>query len=83
MVDQMDPSKEGPVDDQSAWRVPLELLAAVVGCFTIFGTLFATGYWIYGKYSWAATLTLIATIGVFWLFRIWRTLQTDMLDESK
>lgn len=83
VVDQMDPSKEGPVKDQSAWRVPLELLAAVVGCFTIFGTLFATGYWIYGKYSWAATLTLIATIGVFWLFRIWRTLQTDMLDESK
>ncbi len=83
VVDQMDPSESGTVEDPGAWKVPLELLAMFLGCFTVFGILFATGYWIYGKYSWAAGLTLVAILGVILLFRIWRTLQTDMLDESK
>jgi len=83
VVDQIDSSVSGTEEYPSAWKVPLELLATVLGCFTVFGTLFATGYWIYGKYLWAGVLTLVATIGVFLLFRIWRTLRTDMLDESK
>lgn len=83
VVDQLGSSESGTEEYPSAWKVPLELLATVLGCFTVFGTLFATGYWIYGKYLWAGVLTLVATIGVFLLFRIWRTLRTDMLDESK
>ena len=83
VVDQMSTSKEGPVEDPAAWKLPLELLATVIGCFTVFGTLFATGYWIYGKYSWAAGLTAVAILGVILLFRIWRNLQEDMLEDPK
>jgi len=82
VVDQMASDESGPVEDPVAWKVPLELLATVIGCFTVFGTLFATGYWIYGKYSWAASLTLIATLGAILLFKIWRNLQEDMLEDS-
>ncbi len=82
VVDQMASDESGPVEDPVAWKVPLELLATVIGCFTVFGTLFATGYWIYGKYSWAASLTLIAIMGSILLFKIWRNLQEDMLEDS-
>ena len=83
VTEQMTSSEPGQVEDPGAWKVPLEILAAVIGCFTVFGILFATGYWIYGKYSWAAGLTVVAILGVILLFRIWRNLQEDMLEDSK
>jgi len=62
---------------ETAWKVPLEILAMVIGCFTVFGTLFATGYWIYGKTTGALILTVVAIVGVFSLFKIWNQLQTS------
>ena len=53
---------------------PLEILGMIIGCFTVYGALFATGYWIYGKTSLALFATGIAIIGGVLLFRIWGTL---------
>ena len=59
------------------WKVPLEILAMIVGCFTVFGALFATGFWIYGETTNASIFTVVALVGMLALFRIWRNLKTD------
>ncbi len=81
IVNQMSNEDLAGRGDSSDWKVPLEILATAVGCFTVFSTLFATGYWIYGKYTGAAALSIGAVIGVVALFRIWRNLQDNMLEE--
>ncbi len=81
ITDQMPAEDLKDSGETSDWKVPLEILATAVGCFTVFATLFATGYWIYGKYTWAAALSVGAIIGVVALFRIWQNLQEDMQED--
>jgi len=83
VVNQMPPNTDNPTEDLTAWRVPLEILATVVGCFTVFGALFATGYWIYGEYNWAAGLTVGVVIGGVMLFKLWGILQEEMLEDPE
>lgn len=54
------------------WTVPLELLCMVSGCAAVYSTLFATGYWTYGKPMPAVVLTCVAAACVVLLFRTWR-----------
>jgi len=35
--------------DPRPWDVPAGLLCGVLGCFAIYGTLFSTGFWLYGN----------------------------------
>lgn len=56
-------------------QYPLKFLGMVAGCFTVYSTLFATGFWIYGNHSSAMVATAIAVIGGISLFSIWRSLQ--------
>lgn len=58
-------------------QLPLELLCWLVGCISVYSTLFATGNWIYGNVSTASILTVIALTGGAFLFRVWGSLQTD------
>ena len=59
-------------------KLPLEILGMIVGCFTVYGALFATGYWIYGETMLALFATAIAVGGGFAIFRIW-----GMLNEGE
>ncbi len=58
-------------------QLPLELLCFLIGCFTVYSTLFATGYWIYGETSSALIASVIAVLGALFLFRSWGKLQTE------
>ncbi len=58
-------------------QLPLELLSFVIGCFTVYAALFATGYWIYGQTSAALIASAGALIGGALLFRSWGKLQTQ------
>lgn len=58
-------------------QLPLELLCFLIGCFTVYSTLFATGYWIYGQTSSALIASVIAVLGGLFLFRSWGKLQTE------
>lgn len=58
------------------WQLPLEILGMVVGCFTVYSALFATGFWLYGKTTPALILTLLGVAGGFALFKIWGKLRT-------
>lgn len=63
-------------DKDSDWQLPLEILGMVIGCFTVYSALFATGFWLYGKTTPATILTLVGGAGAFGLFKIWGKLKT-------
>ncbi len=58
-------------------QLPLELLSFVIGCFTVYAALFASGYWIYGQTTAALIASAGALIGGWFLFRSWGKLQTQ------
>lgn len=62
-----------PLEDE-AWRVPQGLLCMVLGCIAVYGALFATGYWIYGKWILASVVTIVAVMASIFLYKAWRKL---------
>ncbi|MEZ4887571.1 MAG: sodium:solute symporter family protein [Chitinophagales bacterium] len=52
-------------------QLPLEIGGMIIGCFTVYATLFGTGYWIYGETVSAVISTVVAVVGAFLLFKIW------------
>lgn len=56
-----------------AWQVPQGILAMLAGSIAVYAALFATGYWIYGRYGWALALTGVAGVGAFAVVRLWGT----------
>lgn len=58
-------------------QLPLEILCFLIGCFTVYAALFATGYWIYGDTSAAIIASIGTGLGGLFLFRSWGKLQTD------
>ncbi len=55
------------------------ILAMIVGTFLIYFVLFATGYWLYGRYVVATVLTLLASVFTFILISLWKKLRADLL----
>ncbi|MCK5146818.1 Na+:solute symporter [bacterium] len=62
-----------PVEHQ----LPLEILCMTVGVFTVYGALFATGFWVYGNTMPAIVCSAIAATGGFFLFKFFGKLKTD------
>lgn len=58
------------------WDVPFGIVLMILGCLAIYGTLFATGYWIYGQYLPATILTIVAGITSFLLIKLWDKVKT-------
>jgi hypothetical protein len=61
-------------DANTAWQVPQGILCMLLGCVSIYSTLFATGYWLYGRYGLAMFLSVVAVIAAVMLARQWRVL---------
>jgi SSS family solute:Na+ symporter len=57
-----------------AWAVPTGILAMLLGCATVYSTLFGTGAWIYGRTGLALLLTALAIGAGLCLARVWRRL---------
>ena len=64
------------VTTNQKWSVPAGILATLVGCVTIYGALFSTGYWIYGYYTKAGILTLLTLIATVVLVKLWQRIKT-------
>ncbi|WP_138430604.1 sodium:solute symporter family protein [Fodinibius saliphilus] len=62
-----------PLQDE-AWRVPQGILCMALGSVAIYGTLFATGYWIYGRWTLASVITIVSIAASVYLFKSWRKL---------
>ncbi|NCC74337.1 MAG: Na+:solute symporter [Sphingobacteriia bacterium] len=61
-------------EKDKSWDVPIGLLCMLLGSFTIYSALFATGYWLYGKTLIALLLSGIAIISAFFLTKTWKKL---------
>ncbi|PHN05648.1 sodium:solute symporter family protein [Flavilitoribacter nigricans] len=59
-------------------QLPLEILCMFVGCITVYGALFATGFWIYGETTSAIIASVVALGGGAFLFSVWKKLRTQM-----
>jgi SSS family solute:Na+ symporter len=64
-------------------QLPLELFCMFMGVCTVYGALFATGFWIYGQSLHASIFTGLTCIGVVILFRIFVRLKTEPPDNGE
>lgn len=64
---------------EEKWSVPSGILAMLLGSVLIYSCMFATGYWIYGEYTYAIGLTISAIISGWILSRIWIKIRTTIL----
>jgi solute:Na+ symporter, SSS family len=63
--------------EKEAGQLPLEIACMFIGCIAVYGALFATGYWIYGRTGPALFSTLLAAGGAAFLFLAWGRLRTQ------
>ncbi|RMG63157.1 MAG: Na+:solute symporter, partial [Bacteroidetes bacterium] len=75
-----DAAAEGQDLGQGEGSLSQGILAMVVGAFTVYGALFAVGFWIYGRTTQALILTVLAVIGTWGLFRLWGQMPTRPAD---
>lgn len=66
-------------DSTKGWSVPSGIIAMLLGCILIYSSMFATGYWIYGKTTLAITLSIAAVISGLLLIKVWLKLKEDIL----
>ncbi|MDR5591026.1 sodium:solute symporter family protein [Christiangramia sp. SM2212] len=64
--------------ERKEWNVPAGILATILGCFTIYGALFGTGYWIYGKYLKASIITIVVIILSYFLRKLWFRIKSNV-----
>lgn len=57
------------------WSVPSGILAMLLGTILIYATLFAVGYWIYGEWVLAVTLTILAMVSGVCLMLTWKKIE--------
>lgn len=62
---------------QKSWDVPVGLLSMLLGSVTVYASLFATGYWIYGEWLPATILTVVAAVAAVALSKTWGKLNFD------
>lgn len=67
------------IDEGRKWSVPSGILAMLLGCFLVYGCMFATGNWIYGNYGLATGLTIAVGVSGWFLKRIWSQIKGDIL----
>ncbi|MBN1908851.1 MAG: Na+:solute symporter [Pirellulales bacterium] len=65
-----------PLADQH-WNVPMGILAMTVGCLAVYGALFATGYWLYGRHLVASVLSVVAVVASVILVKLWKRVSSS------
>lgn len=66
------------ITNTQKWSVPAGILATLVGCITIYGALFSTGYWIYGYFTQATILTALTLISILILVKLWKRVKSSI-----
>ncbi|MBU2929117.1 sodium:solute symporter family protein [Winogradskyella psychrotolerans] len=67
------------ITTDESWSVPSGILAMLLGCVLIYSCMFATGYWIYGDYTYAIALTIVALVAGLLLKQTWKRIKTTIL----
>ena len=79
VIDEANADNINIVDSKEQWSVPSGIIAMLLGCVLIYSCLFATGYWIYGDYTWAVSLTIAAIISAYLLKQTWAKIRANIL----
>tara|TARA_B100000787_G_scaffold102280_1_gene75636 strand:+ start:3699 stop:5513 length:1815 start_codon:yes stop_codon:yes gene_type:complete len=66
-------------NNDEGWSVPSGIIAMLLGCVLIYSCMFATGYWIYGMYNYAISLTITSLISGLLLIKIWNKIKATTL----
>jgi solute:Na+ symporter, SSS family len=66
-------------DNNEGWSVPSGIVAMLLGCVLIYSAMFATGYWIYGDYSYAIILSITVVVSGFLLTKMWKKIKANIL----
>ncbi len=75
VIDKALANGELKTSDVTTGKLPLEIGGMLIGAIAVYAALFATGFWIYGNVSAGAIATVIAAVGGFLIFRIWKKAQ--------
>jgi solute:Na+ symporter, SSS family len=68
---------DGEPIEMSATHIPLALTCIVAGCLSIYGTLFATGFFLYGDIAKGTALTVATLIAALFLWKSWMRISAD------
>lgn len=66
------------VTDTQPWNVPSGILAMLVAMIFIYSIMFATGYWIYGDYTYAIILSIVVIVSGFLLTQLWKKIRASV-----
>jgi len=58
--------------DITSGKLPIQILSMLIGCLGVYATLFATGYFIYGKMTFAIVSALISILSFVFLRTQWK-----------
>lgn len=67
------------VEKNEKWTIPSAILAVLLGCFVVYGCLFATGFWLYGKTVSTILAVIVVVVASFLLFKVWEKIKTSVL----
>ncbi len=67
------------VANNEGWSVPSGIVAMLLGCVLIYSCMFATGYFIYGRFELAIPITITALISGFLLIKTWSKIKANVL----
>ncbi|HPG07265.1 MAG TPA: Na+:solute symporter [Saprospiraceae bacterium] len=56
-------------------KLPLQIACIFIGCFAVYGSLFAAGFWIYGRVVPAIIGTIIAGLSITGLLILWNRIR--------
>lgn len=54
------------------WPMPTSIICVVISCVAVYAALFATGFFIYGKYLPAVLLSIVFVVGILSMIPLWK-----------
>lgn len=63
-------------------NLPLGIVCTILGSISVYGALFATGYWIYGYTVLASTMTVVSVVSAGSLLFLWKRMAIDRLQNN-
>ncbi|PID92831.1 MAG: Na+:solute symporter, partial [Bacteroidetes bacterium] len=64
-------------DHGKKWEMPLQILCVFIGCVVIYSFLFAIGSFVYKNVITGLILSVVATVGAYFLFKSFNYLRAD------
>jgi len=77
IIDHMLPEERQQIT--TGWTVPQGIIAMLLGCVCIYGALFSTGYFIYGKTTNGLLGLIIVLVSGVLLIRVWKQIKGKIL----